>query len=941
MNLNTIKTKIVLIGVTGVVTMSVALLAISLFERKGMTKLFDTEIDGISRRETGIASQGIYAMCQVQNNLLEDEVNHSLKVAGSLLQRAGEVQLSSETVQWSAMNQYNHKAQTLALPKMLLGQKWLEQNYTTNQPSLLVDQVKDLVGGVCTIFQRINEAGDMLRVCTNVKQKDGARAVGTFLPALGTDEDPSAPNPVVKALLRGETYRGRAFVVDGWYLAAYEPLYDKNHQVVGALFVGISQDENIGYLRKGIAGTKVGKTGYIYVLGGKGTQRGHYLVSKDGTRDGEDIWEAKDSSGRAFIQSVIKTGLALKPGETGYERYPWCNAGETTPRNKLTAITYYEPWDWVVCAGAYEDDFNDTKHAIAASLNQMIKLAAIVGLILCIVLGAISLYAASTISRPILISVGFLDRISEGDLTQEVPEALRARKDEAGKLCRSMHVMSGGLRKLLREVSSGVRTLASSSAELSAVSDRSAANVKGVSEKSSGVAAAAEAMSTNSASVAAGMEQAATNLTTVASATEQMTSTVGEIAANSEKARSITVEATQQARQVTDSMQALSQAAQAIGKVTETITNISDQTKLLALNATIEAARAGAAGKGFAVVAHEIKELARQTAEATEDIRAKVNGIQSSTHGTLGGLERISQVIGQVSEIVNTIASAIEEQSTVTKDIARNVSEAAAGVNDANQRVAQISTVSQSVASDIAGVNQATGEIASGSEQVLTNAAELSKLAEELRETVGRFKIGVEAAGLSEAQTAASPSGLWDRQPARAVAALPGAPARAFIEWNENLSVGVPAMDEHHKKLVGLINQLHSAMRSGQGNTVVGPALEELANYTQYHFSAEEKLMEQHRCAGLPEQQEAHGKLIAAVSDVRQKLAAGHQGVSLEVLTMLKDWLVNHIQRKDKACMSTVCAAARARRTSPGGNGNGNGSPQSTSRLGEVTSRRV
>jgi hemerythrin len=140
---------------------------------------------------------------------------------------------------------------------------------------------------------------------------------------------------------------------------------------------------------------------------------------------------------------------------------------------------------------------------------------------------------------------------------------------------------------------------------------------------------------------------------------------------------------------------------------------------------------------------------------------------------------------------------------------------------------------------------------------------------------------------------------------------------------------------------VNLINQLHAAMRSGQGRAVVGPALEELANYTQYHFSAEEKLMQQHRCAGLPEQQDAHGKLIAAVSDVRQKLAAGQQGVSLEVLTMLKDWLVNHIQRKDKTCMSTVCEAARARRSLPTGYGNGHVSRPSTPSLVETSHRRA
>ena len=346
------------------------------------------------------------------------------------------------------------------------------------------------------------------------------------------------------------------------------------------------------------------------------------------------------------------------------------------------------------------------------------------------------------IRRPVGALTERTQDIARGDLTRDIPEALQNRKDELGDLARAMQTMATNLRTLLRDVSGGIHTLASASSGLSGVSDELANGAKSTSAKANTVAAAAEEMSANSVSVAAGVEEATTNLTTVATATEEMTSTIAEIATNSEKARSITAEATQQAEHVTALIQELSQAAQAIGKVTETITSISDQTKLLALNATIEAARAGAAGKGFAVVAHEIKELARQTAEATEDIKSKVGGIQTSTDGTVADLARISQVIAHVTEIVNTIASAIEEQSVVTKDIARNVAEAVNGVKDANQRVAQISSVSQEVAKDISSVNAAAGDMASGSEQVLTNSAELSKLAEELQRKVERFNIG-------------------------------------------------------------------------------------------------------------------------------------------------------------------------------------------------------
>jgi methyl-accepting chemotaxis protein len=175
--------------------------------------------------------------------------------------------------------------------------------------------------------------------------------------------------------------------------------------------------------------------------------------------------------------------------------------------------------------------------------------------------------------------------------------------------------------------------------------------------------------------------------------------------------------------------------------VTETLTEISSQTNLLALNATIEAARAGSAGKGFAVVANEIKELAQQTAAATEDIKARIAGVQSSTAGGITEIEKVSQVIHDVSDIVASIAAAIEEQSTVTKDIARNIAEASTGVQDANRRVAGTSQATMEIAKEIVGVDQAAGQMAEGGEQVKASAMELSRVAEQLQASVRRFKV--------------------------------------------------------------------------------------------------------------------------------------------------------------------------------------------------------
>jgi len=238
-----------------------------------------------------------------------------------------------------------------------------------------------------------------------------------------------------------------------------------------------------------------------------------------------------------------------------------------------------------------------------------------------------------------------------------------------------------------------------------------------------------------------GMEQTTTNLASVASATEQMTLTIGEISNNSEKARQITHSARQQAQRITEQMKTLGLAAKEIGKVTETINEISSQTNLLALNATIEAARAGAAGKGFAVVANEIKALAQQTATATDDIRARIEGVQSSTTSGIQEIDRIGHVIHEVSDIVGIIAAAIEEQATSTRNIAQNISEASIGVSDANNRVAESSQVSTEIARDIIAVRQAANEISEGSQSMSAHASGLGELAEELKQSVAQFQV--------------------------------------------------------------------------------------------------------------------------------------------------------------------------------------------------------
>jgi methyl-accepting chemotaxis protein len=345
---------------------------------------------------------------------------------------------------------------------------------------------------------------------------------------------------------------------------------------------------------------------------------------------------------------------------------------------------------------------------------------------------------ARSITYPIHKSAKFAERISEGNFTETLKIS---QGGEIGMLAGSMNQMVTNLRAMIAHIIEGVETLFASSTELSAISRQMTSNASQTSDRSRNVAVAAEQMSANMTSVAAAAEQASSNINMVAAASEEMTATINEIAKNAEKARTITNHAVSDAQKASTTVNELGKAAQEIGKVTETIADISDQTNLLALNATIEAARAGDAGRGFAVVANEIKELAKQTAEATDEIKLRIDSIQDTTSGTVSQIQKISAVIHDINEIVTSIASAVEEQSITTNDIAGNVSQAAMGIQEVTQNVSQSSMVALNIARDISGVNQSGQEISANSAQINVSADELKTLAKNLQQMVDVFKV--------------------------------------------------------------------------------------------------------------------------------------------------------------------------------------------------------
>ena len=382
---------------------------------------------------------------------------------------------------------------------------------------------------------------------------------------------------------------------------------------------------------------------------------------------------------------------------------------------------------------SFADTTNSALHDSASSGKRVVILLAAFSL-------AIGIACSLFISRSITVRAKKLaqltDSLAGGNM--KVRSDID-QNDEMGQLACSANLLATNLNSMCTRVHGSSSTINVSSDSLLRLAGKLADVAQVMAGNCRTVAVAAEEMNTNMSAVASATEQTSTNVSMVAAAAEEMTATITEIASGAENARVITEKAVTEAARASESVKELGEAAEKINKVTETINEIADQTNLLALNATIEAARAGEAGKGFAVVANEIKDLAKQTTEATREIQQRIEGVQSSSEQTINVIRTISEIITSTSEIVSTMAAAVEEQAVTSREIAENVSQASTGMQEVTENIPQASQVNGEVARDIAHLKVESEEVAAGSSDINELAQEMKYNAQLLESILQNF----------------------------------------------------------------------------------------------------------------------------------------------------------------------------------------------------------
>ncbi len=635
--------------------------------------------------------QSMYNSLVLQGDLTKEKLSSDSRVFSRELESMGKIGLAADQEISVTMTDQDDPriSKTVKIHPLKVGENIL------NGDEKLVDKIQEIIGGRATVFQVVD--GVLLRISTNVKKADGKRAIDTYI---------SSKSPVTQAILSGQPFEGkRATVVGEPYLATYIPLRDEQNAIIGAIFVGrpILSDK----IRAFISKTKLGK-GYFFVYDNteKKTVVLHPLLE-----------------GKSLIEAVKD----FKGHEAGRLEYIFNDV------LKVTYTIYIEQWELNLGFGLNKIDIVDELD------KKMMKNNIVVGLVGILISLCMTLLLVRSINRPLKELSQKVEQVGSGDFTAMFDTNMP--DDEIGKVARSTSTMVEKMRKMIGEITLSAQSLSASSTELSAIS-KQMENGAGVTAKiSEEVSEDSTKVAANMDAVAAAMEQSTTSHHLIASATEEMTATTRDIAQNGARASAITQKAVESATRSQKSVDQLGKEAKEIGNIVEEIKDISDQTNLLALNATIEAARAGEAGKGFAVVANEIKELARQTASATGHIKASIESIQKKTEETVCDIASVTAVIGDVNDIVASIATAVEEQSVTTGEIGQNLTQASQGIGEINEKIADSSQMVQDVSIKIEKVLGHAQEVNEGSSHVTIASTELSQMAEKLNSLVAQFKI--------------------------------------------------------------------------------------------------------------------------------------------------------------------------------------------------------
>ncbi|GAB7023191.1 methyl-accepting chemotaxis protein [Salidesulfovibrio brasiliensis] len=636
-----------------------------------LTEQFDRQ----AKEEVALAVSDAGKLIATQHATLQKQLESAMNVLEYIAAENGGLGLGSDTETWTAVNQITKQSSSVDLSRVVMGDRWLGMNADASVATPLVDTVQELTGATCTIFQRMNEKGDLLRVATNILKNDGNRAIGTYIPA---------SSPVAQTIRSGETYRGTAYVVNAWYLTQYKPMLDESGRVIGCIYVGVLQ-EGVAELRSGLNSVTLGDTGFLSVLGGSGRDKGVVKLHKNGELEGRNILSGEGET--ASVLNRLLEQAVEQPGEpvTVVNSVP--QPGESEARETIFSALYFEPWNWVIVGNAFVEEFMEGRRAANEALGSSQSWSLGIGLFMILIGAVAGILFAGRITGRLNMVMDTLNRINGGDLSEKrLPMAepversgLRGRLigDELLELGYVLSAMNRRLNEIINVVNRNAGSVAQGSVELASTS---------------------QSLSESASNQAANVEE-------ISASMEQINSSIQHNTENATKTEGVAHKAAEDAKVGGEAVRKTVAAMEQIAEKITIVEEIARQTNLLALNAAIEAARAGEHGKGFAVVAAEVRKLAERSGHAA----AEISELSSHSVG----------VANEAGRMLDKMVPDILETTESIKEISRASVEQNSGASQISNALGDLDSAVQQGASEAEEVAAASKELAANSEALL------------------------------------------------------------------------------------------------------------------------------------------------------------------------------------------------------------------------------
>ncbi|WP_374262254.1 methyl-accepting chemotaxis protein [Zoogloea sp.] len=579
------------------------------------------------------------------------------------------------------------------VPLLRLGAKPLNLDFA------LVDRFTQETGGVATIFVR--DGDDFIRITTSVKKEDGSRAVGTVL---------DRAHPAYARILKGDFYRGPARLFGRDYYTKYVPIQEGG-QVVGILFIGVDFTDELKALTARIRATRVGETGYVYVMNAKpGQAQGDFVIHPE--MEGKNGLDITDQAGHFIVKEMLEK-------KKGVLHYIARNAGGASGKAKIAAYGHNERLAWLIASGANIDDLGSSMHAI-------IYLAGAIGLALVVALPIlISLVIRRLVSVPLGQLQHFCQQVQEThDFTLPPP---RMGTDEVGQTGSAIVRLLDTLRQTFNGLLDTVSRVDQAAHDMAQASVSASRQSHVASDSASAMAAAIEEMTVSINHIT---ESATVALDTARQSGARSRESCETILGATQEMSAISDEVQRASRVIGD----LNQESGRISGIVSVIRDVAEQTNMLALNAAIEAARAGESGRGFAVVADEVRRLAERTSVSTAEISAMVQAVQTLS-------EQVNAIMGQsVGQAEHGSALARQAVAAIA-EIQQNADKVVELVQDINLAMSEQNIASQQVAVQTEHVARVAEENNFASIQARESAERLEALGTEISTQVRRFTI--------------------------------------------------------------------------------------------------------------------------------------------------------------------------------------------------------